>query len=573
MKAASFVILLTIGAMPLRAADPLVASTYLGSGSWGDDEGISSVALDAAGNVYVAGWVESDERAIPFTDDAFQTNFGGGTMDAMVAKFDPTLSTLEACTYLGGTGRDSANAIQVAANGNVYVAGFSASPDFPTTPGVFSNQLNAASMDGFICVFDPELTNVVACTLIGGEGSDEIRAMKLAGGNVYIAGTAWYDDFPTTPGATDRSWNGGGDVFVGRLDPSLTTLHAAGMIGGHHDEEVHDLAVDVAGNMYVVGYSDSSPNLHTNDFPTTGGAYDRVWGTDGTGWRSDGIICRFAPNASLLASTLIGGDYYEDVRGIDLDSAGNVYLTGSTTSDEFPVTPGAYATTTASFGDAFVAKLSSDLGTLLSATYLGGERQEQGNCIQVGPLGVYVTGWTESDQFPFTPGAYQEDNEGDEDVFICRFDLDLTHLFASSQIGNRDVDAAHALLIGDAPDYPVYVGGSSNYRFPTTPGAYDSSFGNSSSHEGFVCIFAQPAALMILGDGVQPGGGNFMLRWTSNPGHRYSIQCMENPATPEVWTPVTGDILATPPVNSLPVTIPPGAGFQCYRLGSDDGIP
>ena len=173
---------------------------------------------------------------------------------------------------------------------------------------------------------------------------------------MYVTGTTYSTDFPTTTGAYDTS--GGGtygdpsylDIFIAKLNGDLTNLSASTYLGGSLYDSVSGISSDSSGNVYVTGSTSST------DFPTTSGAYD----TSNNG-SNDVFISKLASNlTSLSASTYLGGSSSDNGQSITLDSGGNVYVTGSTSSGDFPTTKGAYYISGGgSYGDAFIAKLSS----------------------------------------------------------------------------------------------------------------------------------------------------------------------------------------------------------------------
>jgi len=422
--------------------DPLLASTFMSSGSWAGDERVMGMAIGASNEVYVVGYTE--ESTFPYTSGAYQTGYGGGTYDAFVSKLDGGLSNLLASTFLGGNNSDRGRGVALDSEGNVYVTGRSSSTNFPATAGAFSNALNGTSSDAFICKFDPDLTNLLAGTLFGGSHGDGGYAITVEPSGVYVAGdTLSMNDFPTTPGAYQSTNQGDSDAFVCRFDPGLSNLLAGTMIGGHYDEECRAVAVDTNGNMYIAGQTESAPGLLPPPFPVTSSAYCTNWGNGG-GLLWDGFICRFSPSAGLLASTYLGGTSEEEINGLALDSSNNVYVAGFTGSANFPTTPEAYATNNASAKEAIVSKLDSSLSYLLASTYLGGGNDDKAYAVTVHPMGIFVTGYTYADDFPTTPGAYQRERDYNTEVFVTRLDPDLTNIWASTYLGEHEPETGYA---------------------------------------------------------------------------------------------------------------------------------
>jgi len=265
-------------------------------------------------------------------------------------------------------------------------------------------------------IIDP----LLASTFIGGGDWDCGRSIALdGGGNVYITGETCSSDYPTTLGAYDESHNGRCDVFVSKLDSSLSTLLASTSIGGGDDDYGYSIALDEDGdgNVYITGETCSS------DYPTTSGAYDESFN-----YGRDVFVSKFNSSLSnLLASTFIGGSNDEQGYSIALDGDGNVYITGYTDSSDYPTTPGAYDESFNVGDDVFVSKLDSSLSSLLASTFIGGSHGDGGRSIALdGDGNVYITGETWSSDYSTTPGAYDESYNGSNDVFVSKLDSNLS---------------------------------------------------------------------------------------------------------------------------------------------------
>jgi len=342
----------------------LLASTFIGGSDNAGGDHAQSIALDGDGNVYITGYTGSYDY--PTTSGAYDEIHNGGT-DVFVSKLDSNLSNLLASTFIGGSWQDYGESIALDKDGNVYItgyiAGYTYSSDYPTTSGAYDEIYNGTG-DVFVSKLDSNLSNLLASTFIGGSGLDQGYSIALdKDGNVYIAGCTSSYDYPTTPGAYDGSYNGDYDVFISKLDSSLSSLLASTFIGGSkidyygygylHYFYGKFIALDKDGNVYITGATWSY------DYPTTPGAYDQSFNGN-----IDVFVSKLNSNLStLLASTFIGGYWTDHGYSIALDGDGNVYITGMTWSYDYPTTPGAYDGSFNGSSDVFVSKLDSNLST------------------------------------------------------------------------------------------------------------------------------------------------------------------------------------------------------------------
>jgi len=253
----------------------------------------------------------------------------------------------------------------------------------------------------------------------GGASGDYGESLVIGtGGDVYVTGWTESSDFPTTPGAYDTALNGLRDVFLTRLDGTVSSLRASTYLGGTDSDKGYSLALDKEGNVLVTGGTWSS------DFPATPGAYDISF----NGGHSDVFVSRFKSDLTgLFASTFLGGTKDDVAKYLAVDASGSVFVTGDTWSKDFPTRKDSYDT---SFNggneDAFVSKFKGDLTGLLASTYLGGTDNDEGKSLTIDTKGnVYITGGTYSSTFPTTSGAYDTSHNGNWDVFVSKFDNGL----------------------------------------------------------------------------------------------------------------------------------------------------
>jgi len=264
--------------------------------------------------------------------------------------------------------------------------------------------------------------------------------------------------------------NGGGfgDVFVAKLNAAGSALSYSTYLGGSGFDQGNGIAVDSAGSAYVTGDTDST------DFPTTPGAFQTTNG----GFEGAFVTKLNAAGSALSYSTYLGGSSVDGGRGIAVDSAGSAYVTGLTGSTDFPTAPGAFQTTYDGNEDVFVAKLNATGSALSYSTYLGGSGNDGGSEIAVDSAGnAYVTGLTDSTDFPTAAGAFQTTNGGsDFDAFVVKLNAAGSALSYSTYLGGSDDDLGQGIAVDSAGS--AYVTGRTDWTdFPTATGAFQTTNG------------------------------------------------------------------------------------------------
>lgn len=520
--------------------DPtLVYASYLGGS---DNEGARGIAADSSGNYYITGFTFSQD--IPHTGGSLQPAYHGGTAfsdfggDAFVAKYN-SLGALVYVTYLGGRSDDCGMAIAADSSGNAYVAGWTSSSDFPTTTGAFqtkfgggtvSNATGVSFGDAFVAKLNPSGNALVYSTYLGGSGEDKAAAIAVdSAGNAYVGGATLSTNFPTrnpfqaafkgAGGEPDLGGRGpienSGDGFVAKLNAAGSDLVYSTYLGGSLNDAVTAIAIDASGNAYAGGATLSK------DFPTAS-AFQATYGggspltSQPVVLTGDGFVSKLDSTGKLSYSTYLGGSADDAVMGIAVDSAGAAYVTGFTSSGNFPTSATAAqksfkgpATITGQrgfvWGDGFAAKLSA-AGTLAYSTYLGGAGDDAGMAIAVDASGnAYVGGfsWSSGD-FPITADALQRvwggtrvtETDPTGDGFLTKVSPDGGTFVYSSYLGGVADEAITGVAV-DSKGTVYTVLSTTSTNLTTTTGAAQSKFGGEDSQlqtevlgDAFVAVFS-----------------------------------------------------------------------------------
>jgi hypothetical protein len=477
---------------PLVIDPGLEYSTYLGGAAFDTGLGIAIKGDDA----FVTGGTPSPN--FPVTASAVQPTKAGPAppdpqaQDAFVSRIDTTKSgaaALEYSTFLGGSGPDAGFSIDLKGD-DAFVTGATFSPDFPTTANAYDRSFNGppGGSDGYVARIDTKKAGLAGfeySTYLGGASSDRGLGIDVKGDNAYLTGIAGSSDFPTTANAYDRSQNGGEDAFVTQLD-----THRAGAAGLRYSTFLGDSANDsgrgitVEGSHAFVTGPTQSPN-----FPVTGHAFDP---TDNPG--EDGFVSRLDTKRSgvtgLRYSTYLGGGADDSGRGIAVNG-NDAFVTGVTSSSDFPVTAGAFQRTHAGSPgsiDAFVSRLDTrglfGQGSGLEySTYLGGGGPEDfggtAGGIAVKGDDAFVTGATFSSDFPTTANAFDTSFNGPPgtaDAWVSRLNTKRAgraSLRYSTFLGGSNQDLGRGIAVRGEDAY--VSGASASADFPTSPNAFDTS--------------------------------------------------------------------------------------------------
>ena len=312
--------------------------------------------------------------------------------------------------------------------------------------------------------------SVVLSSYLGGSEVDDCDAISVdSAGNIYLACHSNSVDFPTPEhGGNIQPGHECCDAFVVKLSGDGSSVLYATHLGGELWEAGLGIAVDAVGNVYVVGLT------HSPDFPTTMAAFQPHLGGEG-----DAFVAKLDPSGAVVYSTYFGGAEMDVGLGIAVDDAANVYITGWTTSSDFPTTTGVLQTVLGGTRDVFVAKLDAS-GTVTYSTYLGGsgedgdQRNTMGIAVDDGE-NVTVAGSTESVDFPLERPFQARKNNG-ADAFIAKLNSTATALEYSTYLGGSGQDSVHDLAVDDFRNVYV-VGTTDSTDLPTTRSATQDKYG------------------------------------------------------------------------------------------------
>jgi hypothetical protein len=371
-------------------------------------------------------------------------------------------------TFLGGNGDDDSYCIQIDGLSNVYITGWTNSSNFPTTTGAYDESFNGGiNGDIFVSKINPTGTELIFSSFIGGSDDDYGLSIVFdSNWDLLITGMTYSNNYPTTDGAYDRTHNGDGsqDVFVTKLNSTGTSLIFSTFIGGNSDDVGRGIAIDEIENAYITGWTWST------NYPTTTGAYDVI--QNGT-W--DAIVTKINPSGTALVySTFIGGSEGEGGISIVLDNSGNAYINGHTQSTNYPTTIGVFNEDyNGGDYDVFVTKVNSSGTGLIYSTYIGGAGADIGYAMALDSgCNVYITGYTESNNYPTTNGSFNQIYQGNTDAYVTKLNPNGTGLVYSTYLGGSDNDAGSGISIDSEGN--VYIeGGTASNDFPTTVNGYD----------------------------------------------------------------------------------------------------
>ncbi len=440
--------------------DPVIGySTFFGGNA---HEIAGGIAVDSTGAVYVSG--ESASTDLP-AGTGYQKSPGaagtGGT-DAFVAKLNPAGTAIVYCTYLGGRGfQDVADGIAVHSDNTAYVTGFTTSDNFPVKNA--SQAIPGLGGDAFIARLNAAGNDLLFSTYLGATGMERGRAIALdPNGDAYITGDT-DPDFPTRNPLQSAN-RGGVDAFIARYTAAGAKVWAT-YFGGNEYDGGYGIALDGAGFVYVAGQTMSTNLPATGRQRTNAGGFDAF------------VLKMNAAGTALSYVSYLGGteNEYPWGRCLAVDSAGFAYITGATDSKDFPL-KNAHQNAWAGNRETFVAKLNQAGTDLVYSTYLGGSRADGFGGIALDSSGaVYISSFTESDDFPFVNPMQTNKIEWDYHSVLAKYDPSGKLVFSTLLGGSKEEQANSGLAVDKAGNVYIF-GRTDSPDFPITAGAIDRAF-------------------------------------------------------------------------------------------------
>jgi hypothetical protein len=475
----------------------LIYATYIG-GIHNDEE--FDMAVDASGSAYIVG--ASASQDFPVTGNALQTtrqNIGTYTYDAVILKFDAS-GDLIYSTFLGGSSNDYAYSVIANADGSVYVGGGTSSSDFPVTTGAYQTKWGGGS-DGFLVKISNDGSQLLYSTYLGGAADESVQSLLLnTDGTLWIGGDASGAGLTPSATAAQKAAAGNDNYFLAKavfnVNGALSLPYLTFLGGSATGQEGGGVAMttDSAGNLYLAGGTNSA------DFPVTANAYEKPFPLSNGCYNSPtpntvGTVTKFSPDLSqMLYSTVIGG-HIEDQNGypdcnqfvlnIHLDAAGNMWLIGTTGMSDFPTTSNAMSKQLNGNGyagvDDFIAELSASGTSLLYGTFFGGSAFDYGARAVWDPSGnIWMTGTTQSTDYPVTANAVQPANAGGYDTGVTEFSPTATSILYSTFLGGSgddDINGSGQIKL-DTQGNVHLAGGTSSTNYPVTATAVQGLFAN-----------------------------------------------------------------------------------------------
>jgi hypothetical protein len=528
--------------------DPvLVYSSYLGGL---EHDSCSAIAVDSTGAAYVTGITASTDFP---TAGPFQPSNVG--YSAFITKVNAAGTALVYSTYLGGWDGQGSGGYDIAVDGSgaAYVAGFTSSASFPVANAILG-YYSGGGQDGFVTKLDPTGTFLAYSTYLGGSNLDACSAIAVTStGFAYVTGATESPNFPTVR-PIQSHLKGVTDAFVIEIDQGGNWPIFSTYLGGSTRDSASGIALDGTGAVYVTGSTKSA------DFPVVSAFQPMRMGT------YDAFVTKLnAHGTQFVYSTYLGGSNSEGGADIAVDGSGAAYVTGSTSSTNFPTASPIQATNAGGYNDAFVTKLSAAGTSLVYSTYLGGGGNDAPTDIAVdGNGGAYLTGTTDSANYP-TVNPIQATYQGNGDPFVTKLTPAGNYIAYSTYLGGNYNDQGQGIAV-DGAGAAFVAGGTGSNNFPTR-GPFQSYWAG--TYDAFVTkfpVYADTVEFSANSYSVSEGGGvTITVTRAGNNSGTISVDY------------ATSDNVAKQGVDYVPtsgtLTFPEGVTSQTFTVQSiDDAV-
>ena len=467
--------------------------------------GQNSYRINSSGNIEFTTSVGEVEINRLFAYQENETNvkkqveckfkdIGNGFVKFDIGNYDKNLELiidpLVWASYIGGSSTDYAYSVGADYSSNGLICGYTSSSNFPTTPGAYDNTWN--STDGYIAKFSSNGSTLLFASFLGGTSSDYMYGCSAdQNGYIYVGGYTSSSNYPTTSGCFDNTYNST-DAVATKLNPAGSALSYSTYIGGTSTEISYAMTVSPDGYMYMTGYTSSS------NFPTTSGCWDNINNS------TDVFVVKINQTGSALSyGTYLGGTSSDYGYGIFVDPFGSCLVTGYTSSSNYPTTSGCYDNTYNST-DIFVTKFNTTGSSLVFSTYLGGTSSDYGYGITSDQNGyVYVTGYTNSSNYPLTSGVVRTVYQGNEAI-ITKFSPS-GGLVYSTFVGGNNSDYGRGIAV-DSDGNAIISGYLYSTDLPCTVGAVSCNI-TGSTPDVFVVKLNSNASTYLYSSYI--GGSNY----------------------------------------------------------------
>lgn len=446
-------------------------SSFLGSsGEDGANNWLKYFSIDQSGSVYFATSAYTDD--FPVTDQAYDKTYNGGNNwgeeDLVLIEFNIDENALKYASYFGGKNGPEFVSQVVHKGNSLYLAGNTASSDFPHTDNAYDNTFNGPDFrhsDAYISRFDGN--KLTYSSYIGTSGTDWAQNLFINDQNEMILVGLFkeFNELPNIHSFMEDEEGRQGYTGIIRLNAKGDAILSATKLA---PSWYLDACIDKDGNIYIAAQTPSE------NAPTTLGAYDTSFNGGDKNYGGDILITKLNPTGDkILFSTYLGGSMHERYPSICLDKDNNILVFGATQSDDFPLTDDALDKSFDGKSELFLSKLSNDGKQLLYSSYLGGNGKSgeiNANIVLSKNGDVFLCGGTDSEDFPITENAIQSTINGSSDVFITVFDPSLKILKFSTFLGGSKIESARIKIDKDGDI--IGVGYTNSPDFITTAEAY-----------------------------------------------------------------------------------------------------